>query len=393
MDLLDRCDAKKEYQSLINHPKEVIKQTAQVLKEINANADFKEFVNIVKEYVFFRTYRMEEYTRSGFLARPLFKEIAKRIGLDLNDILNLLSIEIIDALENKTDYKKILTKRKKGFLYLKSKDTLTVLAGKEFEEYKKKEKTNEEKINLDVNEVKGMTASNGIVRGPVKIVDTKNEINVVSEGDILITSMTTPDFIPAMEKAIAFVTDEGGILCHAAIVSREMNKPCVIGTKIATQVFKDGDYIEVDANTGTVKKISKNSIPKDLLDNLDFFCTRPMTAQRDILAALLFWPHKSRLISIPANGNNRSLYTEAAGMKTTYKDMLKKVDTSSKLKKHLKEYTFDMNKMLKVTKELKNTSITNVKESLYLFNGFFEAFTKFGKYLTLPFAIEKYLEP
>ena len=67
--------------------------------------------------------------------------------------------------------------------------------------------------------------------------------------------MTTPDFVPAMEKAAAIVTDRGGILCHAAIVSREMSKPCIIGTKIATKVLKDGDLVEVDADKGVVRKI------------------------------------------------------------------------------------------------------------------------------------------
>ncbi len=67
--------------------------------------------------------------------------------------------------------------------------------------------------------------------------------------------MTTPDFLPAMERAAAFVTEEGGITCHAAIVAREMKKPCVIGTKIATKVFKDGDRVEVDATKGVVRKI------------------------------------------------------------------------------------------------------------------------------------------
>lgn len=69
--------------------------------------------------------------------------------------------------------------------------------------------------------------------------------------------MTTPDFVPAMQRAAAIVTDEGGILCHAAIIAREMRKPCVIGTKIATRVFKDGDLIEVDADKGIVRKLTK----------------------------------------------------------------------------------------------------------------------------------------
>lgn len=62
-----------------------------------------------------------------------------------------------------------------------------------------------------------------------------------------------PDFLPAMKKAVAFVTDEGGITCHAAIIAREMGKPCIIGTKNATRILKDGDFVEVDAENGVVK--------------------------------------------------------------------------------------------------------------------------------------------
>ena len=72
----------------------------------------------------------------------------------------------------------------------------------------------------------------------------------------MVATMTFPNFIPAMEKAAAFVTDEGGILCHAAIVAREMKKPCIIGTKIATQVLHDGQLVEVDAKRGIVKILS-----------------------------------------------------------------------------------------------------------------------------------------
>ena len=70
--------------------------------------------------------------------------------------------------------------------------------------------------------------------------------------------MTTPDFVMAMEKAIAFVTDEGGITCHAAIVAREMKKACIVGTETATQALKDGDLVEVDAERGVVKIIKKS---------------------------------------------------------------------------------------------------------------------------------------
>lgn len=79
-----------------------------------------------------------------------------------------------------------------------------------------------------------------------------DQISLFQEGEILVSPMTIPDFLPAMKKAAAFVTDEGGILCHAAIVARELNKPCVVGTKFATQVLKDGDLITVDATNGII---------------------------------------------------------------------------------------------------------------------------------------------
>ena len=80
----------------------------------------------------------------------------------------------------------------------------------------------------------------------------KENIRTVRSGEILVTAMTTPDYLPAMHKAAAFVTDEGGVTCHAAIVARELKKPCVIGTKFATQIFKTGDKVDVDAINGTV---------------------------------------------------------------------------------------------------------------------------------------------
>ena len=103
--------------------------------------------------------------------------------------------------------------------------------------------------------VKGTIAQKGIIKGNVKIVIKISDISKVKKGDILITQMTFPAYITAMEKASAFVTDEGGITCHASIIAREMKKPCIIGTKIATKIFKDGDLVEVDANKGIVRKL------------------------------------------------------------------------------------------------------------------------------------------
>lgn len=98
----------------------------------------------------------------------------------------------------------------------------------------------------------GLAASPGIGFGKVKIVNTLAELSKVQPGDILVTKMTSPDMVPAMERAVAIVTDEGGLTSHASIVSREMGTPCVVGTEKATGLLKDNDEITVDGGKGVV---------------------------------------------------------------------------------------------------------------------------------------------
>lgn len=99
---------------------------------------------------------------------------------------------------------------------------------------------------------KGMPASPGIANGKVRYIKDETELEKIKEGDVLVTKMTTPDMVPAMRRANAIVTDEGGMTCHAAIVSRELQIPCIVGTTDATQVLSDGMEITVDADKGRV---------------------------------------------------------------------------------------------------------------------------------------------
>lgn len=100
--------------------------------------------------------------------------------------------------------------------------------------------------------LKGETASRGVYSGPVKIVHALTELGKIQKGDILVTKMTTPDMVPAMQKAGAIITDAGGLTCHAAIVSREMGTPCLVGTEHATQLLKEGEIVTVHATRGLV---------------------------------------------------------------------------------------------------------------------------------------------
>lgn len=100
--------------------------------------------------------------------------------------------------------------------------------------------------------LKGLAASPGVASGKVKIVKDASELSKVGEGDVLVATMTNPDYVPAMKKASAIVTDEGGLTSHAAIVSREMMIPAIVGTDKATELLKDGDEITVNGSKGEV---------------------------------------------------------------------------------------------------------------------------------------------
>jgi pyruvate,water dikinase len=98
----------------------------------------------------------------------------------------------------------------------------------------------------------GLAASPGVAAGVVKIVQTMADLPKIKKGDILVTKMTNPDMVVTMQRAVAVITDEGGATAHAAIVSREMGIPCVVGTEKATEILKDGQIVTVDGTNGKV---------------------------------------------------------------------------------------------------------------------------------------------
>jgi pyruvate,water dikinase len=148
-----------------------------------------------------------------------------------------------------------------------------------------------EKKELNVL-TKGLSASPGIACGNVKNISNISEISRIEDGDVIVTVMTNPDMVPAMRRARAVVTDEGGRTCHAAIVSRELGIPCIVGTKTATETLKEGMSITVDATRGVVyegkvfKKEKEDTGKSDIssqnpaaLDNLVYQLS-PITATK-----------------------------------------------------------------------------------------------------------------
>lgn len=145
-----------------------------------------------------------------------------------------------------------------GKIFLVQSRPITVLYGEEKEA--REEETEKETEIL----VKGQGASPGRASGKVKVIPSVDKIGQVKDGDILVAEMTAPDWVPAMRRAAAIVTDEGGMTCHAAIVSRELGTPAVVGTSNGTEVLEEGMEVTVDGSSGVVYKgIEKVEEPEE----------------------------------------------------------------------------------------------------------------------------------
>ncbi len=194
-----------------------------------------------KKYIFITIYYLHQ----------ILKEIGKRFRYASYDLEYLWPKEIEEIIKGK-NFKKIIKQRKKGFgvHFYKSVRNLNP------KEVKKYWKSFQEKpIFKKIKVIQGLPVSKGIAKGKIRILMDPFKISKFKKGEILVAPMTSPEYIFVMQKAKAVITDAGGLTCHAAIVSRELKIPCVVGTKIATKVLKDGDKVKVDANKGIIRKI------------------------------------------------------------------------------------------------------------------------------------------
>ncbi len=226
------------------------------LRDFKVSKKEKEILIMAHQLVFIKDER-DDYRRRGcYLGRPLFAEIGRRLGLSLKEAAYLTIDETKLFLHRDELSTPISTikERVKGYLLLRKEGRSTlVVSGKRINKVVQDELGG---TSLSENkEVKGIVGAKGKAKGEVIIVRTKHDLRRVEEGQIMVAVTTNPDFVPAMRKCKAIVTNEGGITSHAAIVSRELGIPCIVGTKLATKVFKDGDLVEVDAEKGVVLKL------------------------------------------------------------------------------------------------------------------------------------------
>jgi phosphohistidine swiveling domain-containing protein len=241
----------EELELLFQPREEAEDVTKEFIEKYHLTVAEQELINLVKEFVYLRTFRSEGLIRASVLSRPLLSGVATKLAISERELFLLTIDEIIEALRGKLDYKSYLEERKKGYAMALLSNQTYIFTGEDKERMESLDMFQRELGSTQ--KIQGQIAWRGKARGTVRIVKIQADCERVMEGDILVSVMTFPNYIAAMERAAAFVTDEGGILCHAAIVSREMKKPCIIGTKTATRALKDGDLVEVDADNGTVR--------------------------------------------------------------------------------------------------------------------------------------------
>ena len=241
----------------------------KMLDAIKANKkEFSRFLTCVKdedlrmkcilmhEYVFIKNDRVEAWKKMLFYQIPFFKYLAKMFNdkeITSKTTANLMPREIKQILYRVLPNPNELKKRNKPFIHYYDTDIHIVTDKKKINEIKS---IVEKKVKQQ-DFVEGKTGNPGKAYGRVALVLSLYDLKKVKRGNVLVSSVTDPRYTPYMRKCKAVATDEGGMLSHAVITSRELNVPCIVGTKIGTRIFKDGDYVEVDADKGIVKILKR----------------------------------------------------------------------------------------------------------------------------------------
>lgn len=254
--------AQRKKQLSPNLPQEItikikqIKQNKLTFKnKYNLSATVMSMADAISEAIAWQDERKKYIFIALHYQHLMLKEITRRFKYNYQDLLNFWFWEIANILKGKNYHQEILHRRGGcGVFFYKNgcENLSSALVNKYWLIY------GEEKINLNLSAIKGLVVSRGAggkIQGRVRILLDPSKVGAFKKGEILLAPMTSPEYIFAMRKAAAIITDAGGLTCHATIVSRELGIPCVVGTKIATKVFKTGDLIDINVRDGLVKKV------------------------------------------------------------------------------------------------------------------------------------------
>jgi phosphohistidine swiveling domain-containing protein len=243
--------SKERLESINHYALKNAKALSDLQKKLNLSDDVKLIFKIARDWLFLKEQRKEAFFACYAAFDRLAERMARKLKMSKLDVKYLNKHELDSAIHNNT-FPQNIEQRIIHSVYIWENGDV-VITGKALQIFLDTHLTHEAPIYN--HEVKGQIAFMGTAKGQVKLIREIEDIGKMKKGDILVSPQTNPNLMPAIHLAAAIVTDTGGITCHAAIVAREMQIPCVVGTKNATRLLKDGDLVEVDANKGVVRKL------------------------------------------------------------------------------------------------------------------------------------------
>lgn len=231
-----------------------LRKRQALMRQLKLTGPWKIIFDAFGDFMITKIYRRFAQIYAIYRMQPVIEETARRLKLTKMMARFMLTAEVGEALTKGKVNRAELQERTKFCAYFVERGREVIFTGPEAM------RLAEQALPKDVGvveEIKGQVGCVGKAKGLVKIVIRPGDMAKMNQGDVLVSIATDPDIVPAMKKAAAIVTEQGGVTSHAAIVSRELNIPCVIGTKIATKVLRDGDLVDVDAVQGIVKVIKR----------------------------------------------------------------------------------------------------------------------------------------
>ncbi len=235
---------------------EQLKEKRRLQSKYQIQGDIAKIFNWIETEAETRLLRRFAISKLLFYSKTLFYELSQRMHLEEDLTHNLINKEIRDFLinNNKPDVK-LIGKRSDYFVLLFDNKGEHWLYGDRGRDKIEKNLRDQKQNPTNIENLRGIPTYVGkSIKAPVKIIKSTKDIIKIQEGDILVAKDTTPDFLIVFHKIKGIITDEGGLTCHAGIISREFEMPCIIGTKHATTLLKDGDLVELDTENGIVKK-------------------------------------------------------------------------------------------------------------------------------------------
>ena len=251
-----RGAAKTILRSFNHEPKTLATKQKQIFQEYRIHPIHQKIFRIIQDSFYTRLLSKDSQFFGFYAMEHMLREFGRRANLSLEQVRFLTHREFRQVLLKHLDFRNITVGRQRYSLFIANKGQTEYFVGTGARAERKKLKFFSEKQKVAAPKtLQGQPAFPGKIVARVKIVNTIPEMAKMHAGNILVSHMTNPGIVPVMKISAGIITDVGGITSHAAIVARELKKPCVIGTKFATKLLKDGDTVELDADKGMIKLV------------------------------------------------------------------------------------------------------------------------------------------